>query len=66
MIHWNSFADFIAMGGYGVYVWGSFGVTALIMIIEPIMVARNRRITIARLKRQLRAESRAENRNTAE
>ena len=70
MIHWNSFADFLAMGGYGFYVWGSFGVTALIMTIEPIMVARNRRITVARLKRQLRAESRAEpradQRNTAE
>ncbi|MGB2901824.1 MAG: heme exporter protein CcmD [Candidatus Dechloromonas phosphoritropha] len=70
MIHWNSFGDFIAMGGYGFYVWGSFGVTVLIMTIEPIMVARNRRVTIARLKRQLRAESRAEpragQRNTAE
>jgi heme exporter protein D len=66
MIHWNSFADFIAMGGYGIYVWGSFGVTALIMTIEPILVARNRRTTIARLKRQMRAETRAENRNTAE
>jgi heme exporter protein D len=66
MIHWNSFADFIAMGGYGVYVWGSFGVTVLIMIIEPIMVARNRRTTIARLKRQMRAETRTENRNAAE
>ena len=62
MIHWNSFADFIAMGGYGFYVWGSFGATALIMAIEPIVVARNRKNTIARLKRQLRAE----NRNAAE
>jgi heme exporter protein D len=66
MIHWNSFADFIAMGGYGFYVWGSFGATALIMAIEPIVVARNRKSTIARLKRQLRADARAENRNTAE
>jgi len=62
MIHWNSFADFIAMGGYGFYVWGSFGATVLIMAIEPIIVVRTRKITIARLKRQLRAESR----NTAE
>ena len=66
MIHWNSFADFLAMGGYGFYVWGSFGATALIMAIEPIVVARNRTTTITRLKRQLRADSRAENRNTAE
>jgi heme exporter protein D len=32
------------------------------MAVEPIMVARNQRTTIARLKRQMRAESRADNR----
>ena len=58
MIYWHSFSDFLHMGGYGLYVWGSFGVTALIMIVEPIIVARNRKSTISRLKRQLRAESR--------
>ena len=62
MIYWNSFSDFIAMGGYGFYVWGSFGATVLIMAVEPILVARHRKTTIARLKRQLRAEAR----NTAE
>jgi heme exporter protein D len=66
MIHWNSFSDFIAMGGYGFYVWGSFGATVLIMAIEPILVARNQKTTIARLKRQLRAEARADNRNSTE
>lgn len=60
MIYWNSFGDFLAMGGYGLYVWGSFGLTALVMIIEPIAVARNRKTTITRLKRQLRAESRSQ------
>ena len=66
MIYWNSFADFIAMGGYGFYVWGSFAVTALIMAIEPIVAARNQRTTVARLRRQLRAEARAGNRNSNE
>lgn len=66
MIHWNSFGDFIAMGGYGLYVWSSFGVTVLIMTVEPILVARNRKTTITRLKRQLRADARGENRSTAE
>ena len=66
MIHWTSFSDFLAMGGYGLYVWGSFGATALIMAVEPIVVARNRKTTITRLQRQMRAEIRAENRNTAE
>jgi heme exporter protein D len=62
MIYWNSVGDFLAMGGYGLYVWGSFGVTALVMAIEPILVARQRKNTIARLKRQLRAEERVVNR----
>ena len=62
MIYWNSFSDFLHMGGYGLYVWGSFGVTAAIMTIEPIVVARNRKATLSRLKRQMRAEAR----NTAE
>lgn len=59
MIYWNSFSDFLAMGGYGLYVWGSFGVTALIMALEPIAVARNQKATKSRLKRQIRAESRS-------
>ncbi len=62
MIYWNSLSDFLAMGGYGLYVWGSFGVTALVMAGEPIVVLRQQKATLARLKRQLRAESR----NTAE
>ncbi len=66
MIHWNSFSDFISMGGYGTYVWGSFGVTALIMAIEPIVAIRNQRTLIARLKRQIRAESRADNRTATQ
>ena len=31
---WNSVSDFFAMGGYAVYVWGSFGVTAAAMVVE--------------------------------
>jgi len=54
-IHWNSLADFLAMGGYGLYVWGSFGVTALIMAVEPLLIAKRKKETIRRLKRQLRA-----------
>ena len=55
-IHWNSFGEFLAMGGYGLYVWGSFGVTAAIMLVEPILAVRNRKALVARLKRQARAD----------
>ncbi|MFA7290846.1 MAG: heme exporter protein CcmD [Rhodocyclaceae bacterium] len=57
-IHWNSFSEFLAMGGYGVYVWGSFGVNALIMIVEPIVAIQRRKSLVARLKRQSRATDR--------
>ena len=58
MMHWNSLADFLAMGGYAGYVWGSYGVTALIMIVEPILAHRRQKQTIFRLRRQMRAEAR--------
>ena len=56
MLYWNSFADFLAMGKHGVYVWGSFVVMALVMIVEPILVVRSRRQLAERLRRQYRAE----------
>ena len=55
-MYWNSFSEFLAMGNHGVYVWGSVGVTALLMTLEPILLVRGRRSLVARLKRQFRAE----------
>jgi heme exporter protein D len=52
-------AEFFHMGGYGLYVWGSFGVTALLMIAEPLLLRGRsrqirRRITrIARLEQEV-------------
>ena len=31
---WASWSDFAAMGGYGLYVWGSFGAGALVVVAE--------------------------------
>jgi heme exporter protein D len=38
-MNWNSASEFFAMGGYGLYVWGSYGVTAAFMLVEPILTA---------------------------
>ena len=59
-MHWNSVSEFLAMGGYAGYVWGSFGVTALFMCLEPLWVKRHQKQTLLRLQRQLRAERRNE------
>ena len=40
---WSSWTEFIAMGGYGLYVWGSFGVTALLMVVEVVSLRARRK-----------------------
>jgi heme exporter protein D len=43
MTQWHSFSDFIAMDGYGLYIWGAYGVTFLCMVIEPLRAVPRRR-----------------------
>lgn len=34
MIYWHSLSDFLHMGGYAGYVWGSVAATAVVMALE--------------------------------
>ena len=45
-MHWNSFADFVHMGGYGLYVWGSYGAALVVMLIEPLLAVQRRRTAL--------------------
>ncbi len=40
-MNWGSVSEFLAMGGYGLYVWGSYSVVLLLMVGEPLL-ARHR------------------------
>jgi heme exporter protein D len=40
---WGSASAFFDMGGYGLFVWGSYGMSLLLMLGEPLMAARRRR-----------------------
>lgn len=42
-MNWHSWQDFLAMGGYGAYVWGSFGVVAAVMVLELWALGRRER-----------------------
>ncbi len=53
----NAVAEFFDMGGYALYVWGSFGVTALLMIAEPIMLRNRCAELMRRLARMARLNS---------
>ena len=41
-MNWNSWADFVAMGGYGLYVWGSFGMVAVTLLVEMLQLRQRR------------------------
>lgn len=47
-MQWRSLSEFVAMGGYGHYVWPSFGMTALCLIWE-VLALRRRRTAALRL-----------------
>ena len=49
---WNSASEFLAMGGYGLYVWGSLGVCALVCVLEPIALNLKRRALLAEAREQ--------------
>jgi len=51
-MQWNSIGDFFAMGGYAFYVWGSFGVTAVALLIEPLLLKKRRSDVLRSLRRE--------------
>ena len=55
-MNWESPVAFFAMGGYGFYVWGSFGACALLMIAEPILANQRRKNILRSLRRERIAE----------
>jgi len=55
-MQWNSVGEFFAMGGYAFYVWGSFGVTALALLIEPLLLGKRQRDVIDSLRRERSAD----------
>ena len=57
-MQWNSIGEFFAMGGYALYVWGSFGVTALALLIEPLLLRKRRNEVLDSLRRELNADKR--------
>jgi len=49
-MRWESWTEFWAMGGYAVYVWGSVGVTALLMTLEVLQVRWAHRVVLNQLR----------------
>ncbi|MDP1688136.1 heme exporter protein CcmD [Hydrogenophaga sp.] len=53
----SSLGEFVAMGGYGLYVWGSLGMCAAVVVAE---------LSVIRLRRRLLAQEVGDERATEE
>jgi heme exporter protein D len=45
-----SWGEFFAMGGYGLYVWGSYGAVLLVFAVEVALVRHKRTLTLRQLR----------------
>jgi heme exporter protein D len=51
-VNWASAADFWAMGGYGFYVWGSYGAVVAVIAIEIWLLKGRRNSALAHMKQE--------------
>lgn len=54
-MNWHSWQAFVAMGGYGLYVWGSFGMVLLALVLEWLAIAWHRRSALRQVHQALPA-----------
>ncbi|MCB1906801.1 MAG: heme exporter protein CcmD [Rhodocyclaceae bacterium] len=52
---WDSWGAFWEMGGSGPFVWGSYGVTTVLIVAELIMLRTRRVSSTRKLNRLMRA-----------
>jgi heme exporter protein D len=58
-------ADFFAMGGYGAYVWTSYGLFAIVLLADALAPVLARRRALRDLRGRVKRESRkTSNRNS--
>lgn len=51
-MNWGSWDNFWAMGGYGLFVWGSYGMTVAVILIEVWQLKVRRRGAVSDLQRE--------------
>jgi heme exporter protein D len=43
-MNWKNPGEFFAMGGYAFYVWGAYAVTAIGLLIDPLLALQRHRL----------------------
>ena len=60
----QSWSDFINMGGYGFYVWLSYGISLVAMIILAIQSVKGRKAVLKEVLREQQREARLNQANS--
>lgn len=63
-MYFDTFADFIAMGTHGPYVWSSYGLTGFIILLNLLAVVRRRKQVITTIRQKLRRQQHQEDTET--
>jgi heme exporter protein CcmD len=53
-----TFSEFVNMGGYGYFIWMCFGMVALVMFAEPLLLRLQRKALKRKLDRVIRMNKR--------
>lgn len=56
-MNWSDPGTFFAMGGHGIYVWGSMGVTTLAFCVEWLMLQQRRKSALLQIRQKQTAEN---------
>ncbi|NTV85750.1 MAG: heme exporter protein CcmD [Burkholderiaceae bacterium] len=56
-MNWGSLSEFLAMGGYGLYVWGSYAVVLLLMVGEPLLAQHRFRKALSQVGQSVEEEN---------
>lgn len=49
-----NWSEFLAMGGYAVYIWGAYAVTVVVVVVEVVLLILRRRNILRFLGRSRR------------
>ncbi len=56
---WSSPTEFLAMGGYGAYVWGAMGMSIIAVCAEQMLLGLRRRSALLQAVREQRMQKKA-------
>ena len=56
-MQFDSFSEFVAMGGHGLYVWLAYGATVAVLLVSSVALRLARRKHLQRLRWTLEAQA---------